>query len=365
MNEKVLIVIESLAQGGAETVAVNLANGLAKRGKTVCVCAATGPLRPRLAPGISFVELPRFGFPALARILMRLRGVVKSFKPDIIHSQNATHGLLIRLLFLFRAHPRCVFTYHSTRTERMPDLFSGLVFNFIADKIIAIAEHRRRSLLKAGVKPGKLYSVPNFINAGDWKSKKISFDRRLFRQEAGLGAYDAVLLISARLIPAKNVDLFLRIVNEVRKTGSNVAGIVLGDGPEMPDLKNTARLLGLGERVLFTGFSEDVSRYYFASDIFVFPSRHREVLPMALIEACASGLPIICSDIPGNDEIVRNGENGFLLSGAERDYSERIISLLNDPVLYGKFSENAVSLAQNLFGEEVCIAKILKIYDEQ
>lgn len=361
MPKKILIVIESLAQGGAETLSVNLANGLAKRRNTVCFCAAQGPLRPKLDPGVVFAALPNFGFLSIAGILAALNRTIKSFKPDIIHSQNATHCLLVRLLFLFRAHPRLVFTYHSSKTARMPNSFSGFVFNFIADRIIAISELRRKTLLKTGIKSRKLYSVQNFVNVEEWGLARRSFDKKTFREQAGLGSFDSVLVTSARLIPEKNVDLFIKTVSEMSKMGKNVAGVIIGDGPERMALERIVRELKLEGKVFFTGFLENVRPYYFASDIFIFPTSH-EVLPMVLIEACAAGLPVICSDIPGNDEIVKGLENGFLLSGNELEYSAKACALLDDNALYLRFSKNALRIARELFDEKNCISKTLEIY---
>lgn len=363
MTKRVLIVIESLSQGGAETAAVNLANGLAKRGNVVCVCAASGPLLPKLDIGVSFSELPRFGFSSFFKILITLHGIINRFKPDVIHSQNATHCLIVRLLFLFRIRPKLVFTYHSKKTTRIPNVLSGGVFNFIADRIIAIAEHRKQSLLRISVNPRKLYTIPNFIDAEKVESRRKSFDKKAFRECAGLGAFDYVLVTSARLIPAKNIDCFIRIVGRICKSGKNVAGVVLGDGPERLALEKVARQLNLDGKVLFTGFSEDVLSYCLASDVFVFPTKHPEVLPMALIEACAAGLPIVCSNIPGNDEIVFNGENGFLLNGDDLEYSAGILSLLNDIELRNNFSVNSLNIAKSRFADDVCISKTLGIYE--
>ena len=361
MDKKILIVIETLAAGGAGSAAVNLANGLAKRGDTVRFCAAPGPSRARLSPGILFSELPRAGVISVFRILLELNRIIKEFQPDIIHSQNGLHCFLIRVLFLFRAHPGLIFTRHSKNTRRMPDMFSGMVFNFIADRIIAVAAHHKRSLLRTGVDPDKVSFVPNFINMADWDSKRIPFDRKLFREKAGLGSFDAVLLISARLVPDKNVDRFIGIVSEVLETGKNVCGVIVGDGPERAALENIVKRSNLDGKVFFAGYVEDVSGYYLASDIFVYPTR-REVMPMALIEACAAGLPIVCSDIPGNSEVVRDGQNGFLVEKRGGAYSEKVISLLDDAVLRRKFSANGIEAARNIFDEGVCIAETQKVY---
>lgn len=362
MSKRILIVIESLSQGGAEVVAINLANGLVRRGASVCVCAANGALRPRLNPDVLFAELPRFDAVSIVAIIGKLNQVIQTFKPDVIHSHNATHSLLVRLIFLFRTRPKLILTYHSKSTKRFPNIFSGIIFNFLADRIIAIASHRKQSLIRIGVRPARICSVPNFIELAEWEGERKTFDKRAFREKNGLGLFETVLLISTRLIVSKNVDLFLKIICEISKRGRNVAGIVLGDGPERLSLERLSRQLNIDRNVIFPGFRDNVKPYYLASDIFIFPSKY-EVLPMALIEACAAGLPIICSDISGNDEVVRQGSNGFLLKGDEHAYSEKAIELSNNNELYKLFSKNALKTARELFDVDACLSKTLEIYD--
>ena len=365
MSKRVLIVIESLALGGAETVAVNLANGLIKHGCVVGVAAAYGPLKEILVPGIRFFNLRRFCAGNVIAILSGLNRAINEFAPQVIHCQNAAHCFLVKLLCFAKGkgRPKIVFTYHSKKTERIPDFISGKIFNIIADEIIVIAEHRKRSMLKLGVRPEKIHKIPNFVNINNWNTRRQSFNRKTFRESLGLETKDIVLIVSARLIPAKNVAGFVRILRDVYDLNRNVSGLVLGDGPELENLKSMASDLGIASRIHFMGFCKDVAPFYLASDLFVFPSRHEEVLPMSLIEAMAAGLPSICSNIEGNDEVIIDGVNGYLMDGREQEYAEKILLLTNDPALYARFVQNSLKSANDRFNEEMCIASTLGIYE--
>jgi glycosyltransferase involved in cell wall biosynthesis len=88
---------------------------------------------------------------------------------------------------------------------------------------------------------------------------------------------------------------------------------IAGDGPQVPMLQALANELGIRDRVFFPGWQsrEQLLKWYQVSNIFLFPSRH-EGMPNALLEAMASGLPVVASCIAGNEELVLDGETGFL-----------------------------------------------------
>lgn len=362
MTKRVLILTEGLNPGGAETVTVNLANGLRQNGKVQpAVAAAPGPFSCKLNPAIQFYPLPRFSLANIPKLLSRISDILMNFKPDIIHCQGATHCLLAKLVCLLKnIRAEIILTYHSGKTRRMPNFLSGQVFNWMADKIIVIAEHRKRSLLTLGVKADKLHYLPNFVNTAIYRTRRTDFDKAAFKRGLNIPETANILLMAARLIPSKRADLFIDIVADVLKSDNTVYGIIAGDGPEFDNLRRKTHELGLENGIKFIGFQAMLTDYYLAADVFVFPSEH-EVLPMVLIEACAAGLPAVCSNIAGNDEIVINGKTGFLISGPAAAYSASITQLLASPDMLAKFSNAAQENAAR-FDETACIAKMEHIY---
>ncbi|MDD4004285.1 MAG: glycosyltransferase family 4 protein [Elusimicrobiaceae bacterium] len=363
MIKRILIITESLALGGAETIAVNLANALCKNGYTAGLAAHPGPLAEKLDKTVSFFYLPKYSFAAIVEILRTLEKTILTFRPDIIHCNNATHCLLVKLLLklLGTKETTLILTYHSNKTTRMPNCISGPIFNRMTDRIIAIAGHRKKTLLALGVEKEKLFSIPNFIDLEQWNIKRTTFSKKQFRKALGLDEDAPVLLTAGRLIQSKRINLFLEITAAIIQTVPATRAIVVGDGPELNKLKNFAVRLGIGERVVFAGLQQDMASFYLGADVFVFPSEH-EVLPMVLIEAGTAGLPAVASNIPGNDEIVIDGKTGFLISGTAEDYTHKIKMLLDNPDMRAKFSANALAEAGR-FDDEVCVKKILEIYD--
>jgi len=174
---------------------------------------------------------------------------------------------------------------------------------------------------------------------------------------------DAVIAVMVgRLAPKKGVEKFIDIIRESwQTTPRGLIGLIIGDGELMDNLVKYAGSLVANKKVIFLGYRKDVLKYLCASDIFLFPSEG-EVLPISLIEASAIGLPIVCSDIPGNNDIVKSGFNGILVDPVKGDYLKKITKLLEDREFAGKMTENGICLAKKEFDRKKVIGKIRSLY---
>ena len=106
--------------------------------------------------------------------------------------------------------------------------------------------------------------------------------------------------------------------------------VVCGVGPNKDMLLAESVSLGLKENTILAGYRSDISDILNAADIFVFPSYH-EGMPVSALEAMACGLPVICSEIRGNVDIVRDGDNGFLFEPSNIDtLSQKLVYLMDD-----------------------------------
>ena len=131
--------------------------------------------------------------------------------------------------------------------------------------------------------------------------------------------------------------------------------IVVGDGKERQDLENLTKALSLGDSVTFVGRvpNEKVPEYMAAADIFVLPSLS-EGLPVVILEAMASGLPLISTKITGLPEIIHEGENGFLVQPKNPvEITQKLILLLSDDEQRKRLSENSRVRAKDYTWDEV------------
>jgi glycosyltransferase involved in cell wall biosynthesis len=137
----------------------------------------------------------------------------------------------------------------------------------------------------------------------------------------------AHLLFTGRLVYQKGLDLLLEALSDLGDLTWRLT--IVGDGPELVPLMEQAQSLGLEERVDFVGWKSRraLNAYYQQANLFVFPSRH-EGMPNALLEAMSSGLPAIATDIAGNQELVVDGKNGFLVPSGDVDALKKALRTL-------------------------------------
>ena len=139
------------------------------------------------------------------------------------------------------------------------------------------------------------------------------------------------LLSVGRIVHQKGLDLAMRALGDLKEM--DWEWHIAGDGPQMSVLQSLAKELGLGDRVRFLGWQsrQQLMKCYGQANIFLFPSRH-EGMPNALLEAMASGLPVIASCIAGNEELVVDGETGYLVPSEDIEALRAALKkLLSDP----------------------------------
>jgi len=199
-----------------------------------------------------------------------------------------------------------------------------------ADAVMVVGTATRDYLVRRGVPANRIHFM----------SSKI--DPQRFRPDPDAHvAYD--LLLSAQLIARKRVDLFLRIVADVRQRFPQVRAGILGDGPLRGELERLAANVGLGECVDFLGFDEATERYYTRARIFVLTSS-AEGLSLAMLEAMACGLPVVVPAVGDLADVVSNGVTGFLIEDHDPDGFVRAIgTLLDHETLRHRLGENARS----------------------
>jgi glycosyltransferase involved in cell wall biosynthesis len=179
-----------------------------------------------------------------------------------------------------------------------------------------------------------------------------------------LGLQDKrVLAFTGRLVPHKGIDALLRALPELP---DDVALLVVGRGPTLPDLTATARRLGVEDRIRFCPnvSDSDLPRFLHAADLFVFPSQNRlEGFGLAVAEAMAAGLPAVIADMPGVREVIEPGVEGLLVEPLiPSDIAAKVRILLDDPALRARMAAAALRRARERYGVEVVAGQLLTLY---
>lgn len=190
----------------------------------------------------------------------------------------------------------------------------------------------------------------NFMPAGPGKKQAV-------RQEMDVLPEDFVVGIVARLDAIKNHGALIDAVNQMAQSRPDVKLVVVGDGPEAASLKTRA-----GDHVRFLGYRSDTARLMQGFDLFVLPS-FNEGISNTILEAMATGLPVIASNVGGNPELVADGKTGFLVDPHKPgDMADKITAYMADPEMMNRHGEQGRHLAVQKFSIQAMVENYEAVY---
>jgi glycosyltransferase involved in cell wall biosynthesis len=176
---------------------------------------------------------------------------------------------------------------------------------------------------------------------------------------------------AARLVPKKGLSTALRAFAAFGRQYPQAVFVIAGDGPMERELVELAADLGVADRVRFAGFLSQsaLQRLYLSSHIFLHPSETAsgdvEGVPNAMLEAMASGLPIVSTRHGGIPEVIENGRNGLLCTEKDAEgVAAALLRLANDAVLYRRLAQQASASVREQFSKERQVAAIEEIYGD-
>ena len=365
---RVLVINETLDLGGAETMALGLANALNDiPGNQVAFASSDGVLLNRLAKSVRYFPIARYKLLNIITLFFEFRMIVRELNPDVIHSQGATMGIVAGIAArIFSPRTKVVVTHHAIGFTRVPVGLANCLLKFSVDGFIALSRAEYNSYMRNGFGKEKVFLIPNFIDRNSLLLQAADGNVADVRLSVGVLPRERVIIGVGRLLAAKRFDVFLTTLFECARHDpqTRILGIILGDGPERQHLQEIIDQLDLPNlRLKLLGFRNDVATYLKMADIFLFPSEHEEVLPMCLIEATALGVPVVCSDIPGNNDIVEHSRNGFLVDVKKKDYSAFVLQLLQDESLRKRFGVHGIAKAEKCYDKNKVVVDILAVYE--
>lgn len=183
-------------------------------------------------------------------------------------------------------------------------------------KIIAVSQNTLNEIYSCyHVPESESMSIPNGVDTAQFHPCNKKQWRTYIRNQYGLSEQDVVLIFVGHEFKRKGLDFVVNALAHFKN--ERIFLFVLGRDRIEPYYIQ-ARKLGIGEKIIYIGFTSHTEQYYAASDIFVFPTAY-EAFSLAISEAMASGLPVVTTRCAGAVEIVRNNENGFLLEIDKRE----------------------------------------------
>jgi len=231
------------------------------------------------------------------------------------------------------------------------------------NKIIAISEGIKRELTdNYGVPAEKIIVTPHGVNLEQFHPRNRKLYRESTREKYNLDEKDTVLLLVGKEFFRKGLEYVIKALALPKR--EDVKLLVVGEDYDRPNYERLAKKLNLTRNVVFVGHSAEVEAFYAASDVFVFPTMY-EPFGLVILEAMASGLPVIISRLAGASDLIEDGINGFLLSDPSDVIflSKKIEELANDPLTREKMGAGARRIAEGNSWDRV-YERIVKTYDE-
>lgn len=269
--------------------------------------------------------------------IFKLYKYLKNNKFDLMHCHTPVGGVIGRLTGKLAKVKTIIYTAHGFHFFKGAPLKNWILFYPIekilskfTDILITINKEDFKRVQKFHSK--KVEYIPGVgIDIEKIKNVKVNIEEK--RKELGINAQDKVLISVGELIDRKNHILPIKALGKIKD--KNLKYLICGEGPLKTKLVEECKKEKIEEEVKFLGFRKDIYELCKISDLFIFPSK-QEGLPVALMEAIAVNIPIVCSNIRGNIDLVEDYRNGILLDNDENEYKKNIEMLIKKNRIYAE-----------------------------
>jgi glycosyltransferase involved in cell wall biosynthesis len=291
---------------------------------------------------------------------LRLKAIIKEFKPDIVHTHASKAGALGRRAAIKMNVPVIVHTFHGHVFHSYFGKLKTFIFKSIERRlairssgIIAISDLQKQELSKEHTicKADKIHVIPLGFDLLRFKDSKL-VHREFTRAKFNITDEEIAVAIIGRLVPVKNHKLFLDVIKLVSQQSSvPMKFFIVGDGPERSFLEAEITQMNLPghARIIMTSWIKDIAAFNAGMDVICLTS-HNEGTPVSLIEAQAAGIPVISTDVGGVRDIVQDGETGFVVPKSDPIlFAEKLRSLMEDKNKREIMSQKGWSFVEDKF----------------
>lgn len=355
LQRRVLHVVLSMEVGGAEKLVYDMVRhqSLVDRPPAVCCLDTVGELGVKLReegipvhckgrrPGLDFSVIPW------------LAGVMRQERATVVHAHQYTPLFYTVPAALLAGALPVVYTEHGRfypdRRSFKRALFTPLL-SLGVDHLVAISAQTAKAMADNDNLPlGRIKVVHNGV---DLCRMTPPVDLQAKRLELGLSPDCRIIGTAARLNEIKNIPMMLRVFKRVLQTVPNCCLVIAGTGNEEVRLKALAAELGISSRVKFIGLRFDLPEVYRLFEVFLLTS-FTEGISVTLLEAMASGVPSVVTDVGGNGEVVLEGQTGYLVSlESEELMAQRVVFLLENQEQAADFASCSRDRVQKHFSFE-------------
>ncbi|EJG06788.1 glycosyl transferase group 1 [Methanofollis liminatans DSM 4140] len=319
--------------GGTEIASYNIAKHLARRNHEVHVITSSDPGVPNYKSESGFfihrTVLNHTKYIGIVLFAITSMIQVTKIRPDIIHAQNITMGMIAFFGKKFFKIPYVVWGRGSDvhLQWKFKKYVSKIVLNN-ADVSIALSQNMKDEMQKLSKKD--IYVIPNGIDPAIFKESKVKKD------------YTGTKIIYVgSLLPIKGVKYLIKAMQILHPTNPDIHLTIVGDGSDRRSLEQMVHEYALVQNISFVGKlpHKDIPQWLCNNNILVLPS-NSEGMPNVLLEAMAAGLPVVATNVGGIPDIIKNKRNGYLVEPKNpQEIAEKIQYLINNSQMRKIISE--------------------------
>jgi len=333
----ILYVITTFKKDGPGNVLLNILKNIdRKQFNPIVVCMYKGG---KLEEDIRHLNIKTFNLNMISpfngwldfRAIVKLGRLIKQYDVDIIHAHLVRATVYGGFASLFFRKPLMVTVHNMEEHQSKGGLFISLVRKFdryILSQlkiVVCVSKQVKKHLLKYyKLKENKIFVIHNGIDISKYFTQK---QNGKLRKEFNISLNTILVGTVARLHKQKGIKYLIEAAEKVLKKYKKIKFIIVGDGEIKEDLLKIISIKNLGKYIIFAGFRTDIKDILADFDIFVLPSLW-EGLPNALLEAMATGLPCIATNVSGNAEVINNDVTGVLIPSKDAEMLSKAIEKL-------------------------------------
>jgi glycosyltransferase involved in cell wall biosynthesis len=368
IEPRVLHLISSSGFLGAENVVLELSEETAKQGYwvTIGIIENRNNLHMELADRAKEEGIQVQIFPCRGRFDSKTIASIQKFidreQPNILHSHGYKSNFYVWRALSGRKIP-WVITNHGKRVGMKLSVYNRLNIIFMkkADKTVAVSQALADEMTKKGVSSTKILVIDNGINLQRFENSQRNND---LRKSFGLNGNDKIVGTIGSLTEEKGHIYLLEAARQVIDKCPECSFLVVGEGSQRRLLQEKTANLGLTGKVVFAGSRKDIPEILSILDISVLPSL-KEGLPMALLEAMASKVPVIATKVGAIPNVVEDRINGMLIPPRDPDaIAEAINIILSDGNSAKEMAQKAFEKVRDHYSSKKMAEKYLTVYQE-
>lgn len=297
--------------------------------------------------------------------------VLRKKRCHIFHVNSGQLNTFSRIVGKLLGVPVIIVTEHlcaeshvwiKNKTALLAHIALQCIPNMMVDKVIAVSEAAKDAFIeRQNIDPKKVVTIHNGVDLAERENHKT--DCRKIRALWGIPENALVVGIVGRLSYEKGHKTLILAAGEVLKKADNAKFLIVGDGPEKPHIEELIEKLGIKDSCILTGFQEDIYSLVDIMDIVVQPSLDKsESFGLSVIEAMASGKPVIASNIACFGEIIEDNKNGILFAFEDHLKLAEEIVLLRDAKLRAELGASARETVRKNFDVRIMVKKVESLY---